>query len=166
MKPKPQEQQLELFEAPEPPPPRHYTTGNHATYTYRQGPNDYEPGHPWFYLLGGIPIPPEAIKADPKREWALYGKDAKLTGEKLLQAIRSTKAGIREDMERHRHLSTWGMRDEWRAPWEECPKLELAGALALTHNHVLSGRQQLQALNKLWIQERNRPKKKLRKKKK
>ena len=127
---------------------------NHADLGTRE-PGDpelrgYDPGHPWYYLLGGRPLRPEEI--EPNFEWELP-HDVAL--ERLKEPAKRTKRllDLREDYEKNVQCAIERYK-EVISPAHEVSAYDwkmgygLETAIYLSHNHLLSYQAWLAAINR------------------
>ena len=140
----------------------------HAARSYRDGlrPSDYDRGHPWFYYLGGQPCSPHAIEPSAhatvtilaasvhqmpidRLESAFYSFKRFQNLAALLARIKEVKNEVAKEITRYHALCAYGIKFEWRAPWINDLKLDLAQALASAHNHICYHKGEVRFLNQL-----------------
>jgi hypothetical protein len=105
--------------------------------------NTYEPGHPWYYILGGSPEPASRI---PPREFYIYSV---YTGEMRQREITSTLQELRQDAREYNALAKAGpeyyagkkIQNEDYYDYKDNPVysgefMEWAENLSLMHNHI------------------------------
>ncbi len=108
----------------------------------------YNPGHPWYYFLGGRPKrPKEILEATRLSEYQGYAReDIKaadaLTEPKRSQKLRSLRAkfeaDLRRDISRYRECVRELRRTDWQLPQSgvTMASLDIHTALSLKHNHM------------------------------
>ena len=127
------------------------TFGSLAATSYRNGlrPNDYAPSHPWFYLLGGLPLRAEAITAAADGcHNDLPRSRRKQTVKILMEEIRTAKKQLSATLQNYRTLVKDGPSAVKLMPWDDCPRLVWSSSVALCHNHIVYHRAELQRLNR------------------
>ncbi|MFA5111331.1 MAG: hypothetical protein WC443_08005 [Desulfobaccales bacterium] len=110
----------------------------------------YDPGHPWYYLLGGRPLRPEEI--EPDREWELPS-DIKLNGlkdpakrrKRLIEMRQEYEKRLQADIERYLQVVTPGYE---MSSYDRSMGYGLETSLFLCHNHVWSSKAWLAAINR------------------
>jgi len=121
---------------------------DHADLGTRE-PNDpelrgYDPGHPWFYLLGGRPLRPEEI--EPDKEWELPHdvkldrmKDPAKRQRRLMEMQKEHEQALQRDIDRYLEVITPGYADEGD---------RLETSIYLCHNHIWANKAWLAAINR------------------
>jgi hypothetical protein len=110
----------------------------------------YSPGHPWYYLLGGRPLMPEEI--EPDFEWELPSdvrldnlKDPAKRKKRLLEMLDEYEKSVQSDIQRY---------EEVISPRFEVSSYDrnlgycLETSIYLCHNHILSNKAWLAAINR------------------
>ncbi len=108
----------------------------------------YNPGHPWYYFLGGRPKRPrEILEATRACGYQGYARDdiaaadamAEPKRSETLRAIRAKfKADLRRDISRYRECVRELRRTDWQLPKPgvTTASLDIHTALSLKHNHM------------------------------
>ncbi len=127
---------------------------DHADLGTRE-PNDPElggrdPGHPWYYLMGGRPLRPEEI--EPHREWELPHdtkldslKDSSKRKKRLVEMRAEHEKHVQYDIERYLEVVTPGYKVS------SCDRMNgygLETSICLCHNHILANKMWLAAINR------------------
>lgn len=132
------------------------TFGHFVADQYRAGlrADAYAPSHPWFYLLGGQPLPSEAIAAIPKTiEQATSATPKKSpTPARLLDEIRQIKASLARSIGDYRECVKRGVGGVKLMPWDDCPRLAWSTSVSLLHNHICYERTELRRLNRQFVE--------------
>ncbi|HEX7261260.1 MAG TPA: hypothetical protein VF258_05550 [Luteolibacter sp.] len=130
---------------PPPPPPKRTSPASFALSSYKQGlcPESYSEGHPWFYLLGGLPTYPEAI---PARNCG-FDAGKKPTLAKLQTLLEAAKASYRQSCASYRKLAQDGPSLFPLMAWDDFPRLAWATAMSLKTAHLGYERGQIKFLN-------------------
>jgi hypothetical protein len=109
----------------------------------------YDPGHPWFYILGGRPLRPEEI--EPDREWELPSdvkldrlKDPDKRRKRLLEMRKDYEERLQADIRRYQQVVTPGYEVN---SYDRSMGYGLETSLFLCHNHILSDKMWLAAIN-------------------
>lgn len=122
--------------------------------------NGYSAGHPWYYLLGGLVLSPNAIRASVENgeyDGCLARHICELSGKPEPQrskALRDMRAQIvadlRADLSRYRECVR--QLRTWRAANAEtgAPKCEdIHTTISLKHNHIVNDLANLRTLDSL-----------------
>jgi hypothetical protein len=137
--------QLCLFPEPAPPPE-----------VYEGSPDSYEPGHPWYYLLGGRRLDPAEIEpAVGVLSLERLPKKPEKRREVLRKMRNETAADLQKDIDRYQELCRRGFEALGRFDQmmnEDTPRLGVASALALKHSHIRYNRGRLLEIDRV-IQE-------------
>lgn len=125
-----------------------FTTAGLAVRSYKGGLryDAYGIGHPWYYFLGGIPHPVEALKA---REVSLA--NSKLKPAQVKGAIAAIRANLRREVERYRELMAMGVSGRQAMCWERNAgerKLGWCGSMSLLVAHITYAKGELRLLAK------------------
>lgn len=138
---------------------RKVSSWTHAAESYRRGlrPEDYDPGHPWYYYLGGIPIDPDAIESrrDLLADQEGFFNFPKAKNPKLLRnEIHMARKELRRSIHSFNELCgrTRVKSKKWIPPWETDRKLGLASSLSLVFSHICYEKGYLRFLNRLLCQ--------------
>ncbi len=121
----------------------------------------YNPGHPWYYFLGGRPKrPKEILEATRLSEYQGYAKEDIKAADALPEPRRSQKlrslrekfeADLQRDISRYRECARELRKTEWDQPTNgqvtSCG--EIHTALSLKHNHMVNNFAHLITLDKL-----------------
>jgi hypothetical protein len=110
----------------------------------------YDPGHPWYYLLGGRPLRPEEI--EPDREWDLPS-DTRLERvkdhikrKKRLEELRGDyKRRLQQDIERYSEVTSPGYE---LSAFDRNLGYGLETSIYLCHNHVWASKAWLAAIER------------------
>lgn len=110
----------------------------------------YDPGHPWYYLLGGRPLRPEEI--EPDREWELPNdvkldrlKDPGKRKKRMIELRKDYENRLQADIRRYLEVVTPGHEVS------SCDCMNgygLETSIYLCHNHILSNKMWLAAINR------------------
>jgi hypothetical protein len=128
---------------------------------YEGSPESYGPGHPWYYLLGGRQLEPTEI--EPARRVLSLDRLPKQHDKRraaLLSLRTDTAADLQRDIERYAEIRSRGLEALSRFDrmmCEDSPRLGVAEALSLKHNHISFNRgrlaeidQELEGLSELF----------------
>lgn len=127
----------------------------------------YNPGHPWYYFLGGRPKRlREILEATRSSAYQGYARDDIAAADAMAEPKRSEtlrtmrakfEADLRQDISRYRECVRELHRSDWQLP--EQGKVSVCGdihtALSLKHNHMANNFGHLIYLDELLSQQRD-----------
>jgi hypothetical protein len=110
----------------------------------------HDPGHPWYYVLGGRPLKLDEI--EPDFEWELPS-DARLERlkgsakkvKRLLEMKDEYENRLQRDIERYQEVTNPGFKI---GQYDRMLGYGLETTLFLSHNHILSSKAWLAAINR------------------
>lgn len=110
----------------------------------------YDPGHPWYYLLGGRPLRPEEIEPDCEWELPYDTKLKRLTDppkrkKRLAELREEYERHLRHDIERYLEVITPGYEVSTS---DRHFGYGLETSIYLCHNHILANKMWLVAINR------------------
>ena len=110
----------------------------------------HDPGHLWYYLLGGRPLRPEEI--EPDREWELPSdgkldrlKDPAKREKRLLELREEYERRLQADIGRYLQVVSPGYEV---SSYDRNMGYGLETSIWLCHNHILSNKMWLAAINR------------------
>ncbi len=127
----------------------------------------YDPGHPWYYFLGGRPKRlREILEATRACGYQGYARQdiaaadamAEPKRSETLRAMRAKfEAGLRRDISRYRECVRELRRTDWQLPQSGAAtaSLDIHTALSLKHNHIANNFGHLIYLDELLTQQRD-----------
>jgi hypothetical protein len=110
----------------------------------------YEPGHPWYYLLGGRPL--RADEIEPDFEWELP-HDVRLERlkapakreKRLMELCEEYEKSLQKDIERYEEVISPGYE---MSKFDRSMGYGLETSIYLCRNHILSRKAWLAAINR------------------
>lgn len=111
--------------------------------------HEYDPGHPWYYFKGGVPLKAEDIRAarnDQGYNQLVPSKARAFKREQIEAAIRTNRAELARDIARYEELVTLGVSEYERSFDRKGQCKAIHVALSLVHNHISYSRGVLERL--------------------
>ncbi len=116
-----------------------YTTAMNMRDSFERGTRwwHYDHGHPWHYVLGGVPLDPGAMKPRKAYTQKVLRLDRKLVP--LEERVKSKRAELAAAVARYRELIRTGPAGHKPEPWHTSAaerRLSWAGSMSASYAHI------------------------------